>query len=60
MTSGNENRARQGDERALTGVVERAVVLEQDHLAVEVDDLLPHPQQLLRRPRLRGAHHPVL
>jgi hypothetical protein len=44
----------------LTGVVERAVVLEQHHLAVEVDDLLPHPQQLLRRPRLRRAHRPVL
>jgi len=44
----------------LTGVVERAVVLEQHHLAVEVDDLLPHPQQVLRRPRLRRAHRSVL
>lgn len=59
MTSGNEKQGAAG-ERVLTGVVERAVVLEQDHLAVEVDDLLPHPQKLLRRPHLRGAHHPVL
>jgi hypothetical protein len=49
-----------GREGKLTGVVEQAVVLEQNHLAVQVDDLLPHPHQLLRRPRLRRAHHPVL
>ena len=31
----------------LTGVVEGAVVLEQHHLAVEVDDLLARPHELL-------------
>ena len=30
----------------LTGVVEGAVVLEEDHLSVEVHDLLPHFHQL--------------
>jgi hypothetical protein len=33
--------------RGLTGVVEGAVVLQQHHLAVEVDDLLAHPHELL-------------
>ena len=33
--------------RRLTGVVEGAVILKQHHLAMEVDDLLVHTQQLL-------------
>ena len=41
-----------------TGVVEGAVVLEEDHLAVEVNDLLPHLHHLLSRV-LCGAQ-PVL
>ena len=44
----------------LTGVVEGAVVLEQHHLAVEVDDLLAHPHELLLGLPAGRPGHPVL
>lgn len=44
----------------LTGVVEGAVVLEQHHLAMEVDDLLAHPHELLLGLPAGRPGHPVL